>query len=105
MHAQSRNLPLTSRHIEFNGKQRVTFRTQRNNNLQLLVMSADTAQRCVRVRENEVEEFIRAYEAGGTPMTNDNSDNKPKFVIEFNDCFFYFQNQRTKGLKSVLLLS
>ena len=41
-------------------------------------MSADTAQRIVLVRENQVEEFIRAYEAGGTPMTNDNSDNKCK---------------------------
>ena len=41
-------------------------------------MSADTAHRIVRVRENQVEEFIRAYEAGGTPMTNDNNDNKRK---------------------------
>ena len=61
--------------------QRVTFYTQRNNNLRLQVRSADTAERSVRVRENQVEEFIRAYEAGGTPMTNDNNDNKRKICI------------------------
>ena len=74
-HAQSQNLPLTNRRIEFNGQQRVTFHTRRNNYLQLEVVSADTAKRIVRVRENQVEEFIRAYEAGGTSMTNDNNDN------------------------------
>ena len=54
------------------------FKTQRNNNLQLKVLSADRAQRVVRVRENQFEEFIRAYEAGGTSKTNDNNDNKCK---------------------------
>ena len=54
------------------------FNTRRDNNLQLQVRSADKARRLVRVPENEVEEFIRAYEAGGTPMTNDNNDNKRK---------------------------
>ena len=48
----------------------MTFKTQRNK-LHLQVMSADRAERYVRVRENQVEEFIRAYEAGGTSKTND----------------------------------
>ena len=69
---------VTNRRIEFNGKQRVTFKARRNNNLELQVRSADTARRVMRVRENQVEEFIRAYEARGTPMTNDNNDNKRK---------------------------
>ena len=43
-------------------------------------MSADTARRVMRVRENQVEEFIRAYEARGTPMTNDNNDNNRQFL-------------------------
>ena len=59
-HAQSRNLPLTNRRIEFNGQQRVTFYTRRNNNLQLKVLSADRAQRVVRVRENQLKNsFVR----------------------------------------------
>ena len=57
----------------------MTFKTQRNK-LHLQVMSADRAERYVRVRENQVEEFIRAYEAGGTPMTNDNNDNNRQFL-------------------------
>ena len=55
----------------------MSFHTQRNK-LQLRVLSADKAERLVRVRENEVEEFIRAYEAGGTSKTNDNNYNKCK---------------------------
>ena len=107
MHAQSRNLPLTSRHIEFNGKQRVTFRTQRNNNLQLLVWSADTARRIVRVRENQVEEFIRAYKAGGTSMTTITTmTTNAKFVNEVNDGFYIClkHSEPTRGRFEVFLL-
>ena len=86
-HAQSRNLPLTNRRIEFNGKQLVKFKTLRNNNLELKVTSADKAERCVRVRENEVEEFIRAYVAGGTLKTKMIRTTNANFVIEVNDCF------------------
>ena len=59
----------------------MNFFTQRNkySQLQLQVRSADTARRVMRVRENQVEEFIRAYEAGGTSKTKDNNnDNKRK---------------------------
>ena len=55
------------------------FITRRNNDLKLQVRSADKARRLVRVPENEVEEFIRAYEAGGTSLTNDNNDNNRQF--------------------------
>ena len=48
------------------------FSTHRNN-LELQVRSADKTERIVRVRENEVEEFIRAYEAATT--NNDDDDN------------------------------
>ena len=37
-------------------------------------MSADRAERIVRVRENQVEEFIRAYEAAGAAATNNDDD-------------------------------
>ena len=56
----------------------MTFLTYENK-LRLLFRSSDTAQHNVRVRENQIEEFIRAYEAGGTSKTKDNNnDNKRK---------------------------
>ena len=76
MCAQSRNLPLTSRHIEFDGPQHVIFNTRRDKKFQVQVRSLDAAKRTARVRENQIEDFIRAYEAGGTSMTKDNNDNK-----------------------------
>ena len=85
--AQARNLPLTRRLIEFNGRQHVTFITHRDNYLQLQVRSADKAERIVRVRENQVEEFIRAYEAGGTLKTKLIRTTNAKFVIEVRYVF------------------
>ena len=41
------------------------FRTRKNNRVELQVVSADKDERPLRIRENQVEEFIRAYEVGG----------------------------------------
>ena len=65
----------------------MNFYTQRYKYVVLQVKSTDKARLPVRVRENEVEEFIRAYVAGGTLKTKMIRTTNANFVIEVNDCF------------------
>ena len=58
-------------------------------------MSAETGYHNVRVRENQVEEFIRAYEAGGTLKTKMIRTTNAKCVNEVNNGFYMFTTFRT----------